>query len=76
MSTYEKIVALIAELEADEKKTCNNDECVDALFDNNLLPFTPELHPDVCLILCDSDEYVNALIDAQRALEKLKAYYC
>lgn len=75
MTTYEKISALIAELEADEKKTCNNDECVDALFDNDLLPYYKNQRADVCLILCDSDEYVNALIDAERALEKLKAYY-
>ena len=33
MTTYEKISALIAELEADEKKTCNNDEYLCALID-------------------------------------------
>lgn len=29
MTTHEKIVALIAELEADEGKTCNDDGCAD-----------------------------------------------
>lgn len=58
MTTYEKIVALIAELEADEKKTCNNDECA-----------------DISLAIYDAMQYLTALIDAQRALEKLKAYY-
>lgn len=75
MTTYEKISALIAELEADEKKTCNNDECVDALFDNDLLPYYKNQRADVSLILCNNDEYLCALVDAVSALEKLKAYY-
>lgn len=59
MTTHEKIVALIAELEADEKKT---DEY---LHDG----------ADISLILCNNDEYLTALVDAVSALKKLKAYY-
>lgn len=61
MTTYEKIAALIAELEADEKKT-------DMLFD-------ADRNIDFSLILCNNDEYLNALADAVSALKKIKAYY-